>query len=470
MARDGRGLRLGVLGIVAVSLFATLFARLWYLQMMSPRAAQAGRADLPRPHGAAGADARPHRGPRGHVMADNRRVLSVTIDRAEIRGASHAASCSSPASPGPLQTPVEDLEARYTDVQYDPYLPLPLADDVPETTAIYLGERREDYPGVEVSEGWQRVYRYAPLASHVVGYMGAIPAETANAYKAKGYKLNERVGKAGIEQQYEDQLRGKPGQITYEVDARNRIIREVSRREPVPGQRHRALARPAAPAVRRADPAAGPAGGPHPLPVRQPHPVLRRPGLRGAGRLGGGGGPPQRPDPGHGHLPHLRQPLVRGGDLQQEDPGAVPRGRQAGAVRQPGRVQPVPDGLHLQAGVRPWPACRAGSSPPARRTTTRGSYQIPELRRRPSSSASSRTPAWPAARGRSRCPPRSRCRPTRTSTASAPSCSWPRTRPCRTWPGSSGSDPTAASTCRPRSRGRCPTRRSRSASPSATRR
>ena len=36
MARDGRGLRLGVLGIVAISLFATLFARLWYLQMMSP--------------------------------------------------------------------------------------------------------------------------------------------------------------------------------------------------------------------------------------------------------------------------------------------------------------------------------------------------------------------------------------------------------------------------------------------------
>ena len=134
-----------------------------------------------------------------------------------------------------MQTPVEDLEARYTDVQYDPYLPLPLADDVPETTAIYLGERREDYPGVEVSEGWQRVYRYAPLASHIVGYMGAIPVDSAKLYKTKGYKLNERVGKAGIEEEYESQLRGKPGEIAYEVDARNRIIREISRRDPVPG-------------------------------------------------------------------------------------------------------------------------------------------------------------------------------------------------------------------------------------------
>ncbi|HEX6786294.1 MAG TPA: penicillin-binding protein 2 [Acidimicrobiales bacterium] len=234
MAKDGRGLRLGVLGIVAVSLFATLFARLWYLQMMSPeRLDQQVQTSRIRTVQLA-----PMRGRifdrNGMVMADNRRILSVTIDRAEIRSAAKRKILFTRLS-GPLQTPVEDLEARYTDVQYDPYLPLPLADDVPETTAIYLGERREDYPGVEVSEGWQRVYRYAPLASHIVGYMGAIPADSAKLYRTKGYKLNERVGKAGIEEEYEGQLRGKPGEITYEVDARNRIIREVSRRDPVPG-------------------------------------------------------------------------------------------------------------------------------------------------------------------------------------------------------------------------------------------
>ena len=128
-------------------------------------------------------------------MADNRRVLSVTIDRAEIRSAAKRKILFTRLS-GPLQTPVEDLEARYADVQYDPYLPLPLADDVPETTAIYLGERREDYPGVEVSEGWQRVYRYAPLASHIVGYMGAIPAESAKAYTGQGLQA-ERAGRQG---------------------------------------------------------------------------------------------------------------------------------------------------------------------------------------------------------------------------------------------------------------------------------
>jgi penicillin-binding protein 2 len=234
MATDGRGLRLGVLGIVAVSLFATLFARLWYLQMMSPervdQQVQTSRiriVQLP-----------PMRGRifdrNGMVLADNRRVLSVTIDRREIRNAARRHMLFTRLS-GPLEMPIADLEARYVDVQYDPYLPLPLADNVAETTAIYLGERREDYPGVEVSEGWQRVYRFAPLASHVIGYMGAIPAGSLTDYRAKGYKPNERVGKAGIEEQYEDQLRGEPGRIVYEVDARNRVIREVSRREPVSG-------------------------------------------------------------------------------------------------------------------------------------------------------------------------------------------------------------------------------------------
>ncbi len=195
MARDGRGLRLGVLGIVAVSLFATLFARLWYLQMMSPeRLKQDVQTFRVRTVQLA-----PMRGRIvdrvGNVMADNRRVLSVTIDRAEIRGATTRKRLFTRLS-GPLQTPVEDLEARYTDKQYDPYLPLPLADDVPETTAIYLGERREDYPGVEVSESWQRVYRYAPLASHVVGYMGAIPAETADSLQGEGLQA-ERAGRQG---------------------------------------------------------------------------------------------------------------------------------------------------------------------------------------------------------------------------------------------------------------------------------
>ena len=104
MARDGRGLRLGVLTIVAVSLFATLFARLWYLQMMSPERQQQD-VQISRIRTVQLA---PMRGRildrQGMVMADNRRVLSVTIDRAEIRGADRREMLFTRLS-GPLKMP-----------------------------------------------------------------------------------------------------------------------------------------------------------------------------------------------------------------------------------------------------------------------------------------------------------------------------------------------------------------------------
>ena len=75
-----------------------------------------------------------------------------------------------------------------------------MAEGVDESVAVYLRERQEDYPGVEVSEGWQRVYRYSPIASHIVGYIGRIPdTDEADEYRAKGYQLSDIVGRSGIE-------------------------------------------------------------------------------------------------------------------------------------------------------------------------------------------------------------------------------------------------------------------------------
>ena len=106
---------------------------------------------------------------------------------------------------------------------------LVFASVIDERTAIAIRERVEDLPGVTVLEQSRRVYPYAPLASHVVGYMGRITAETKDYYQGEGYFLNERVGQFGIELSMEDELHGSWGSITYEVDNANRIVREVER-------------------------------------------------------------------------------------------------------------------------------------------------------------------------------------------------------------------------------------------------
>ena len=68
--------------------------------------------------------------------------------------------------------------------------------------------------------------------------MGAITAEDEARYQDLGYDTSlggEDVGRAGIELSYETQLHGQWGEVVYEVDAANRIVREISRTEPVNG-------------------------------------------------------------------------------------------------------------------------------------------------------------------------------------------------------------------------------------------
>ena len=242
MAGETSGLRLSVLLLVVLGLFAAMFSRLWFLEVAAPpdliRQVQEKRiktVQLPAMRGRiVDRD--------GRILADNRRVLSIVVDRKAIQRKADRTELYKRMA-GVLQTSVEDLEDRTTGKSselYEPVLPLPLAEDVSEEQAAFLRERAEDFPGVDVQESWQRVYRYAPLASSVIGYLGRISEKEWPTLKANGYLLSDTLGKAGVEQQYEDNLRGKPGFARFEIDAAGRPLRALegadNRQEPVAGQ------------------------------------------------------------------------------------------------------------------------------------------------------------------------------------------------------------------------------------------
>jgi penicillin-binding protein 2 len=129
----------------------------------------------------------------------------------------------------------KQLEDRYKSKRYDQLQPLPLKEDVSEDLAVYLRERSEDYPGIDIREDWRREYPYAPMASHVIGFLGAIRESETSYYKNLGYDPDSRIGQFGVEQTYESVLRGTPGYVKYEVDSRGRFLRQLDRKEPVPG-------------------------------------------------------------------------------------------------------------------------------------------------------------------------------------------------------------------------------------------
>jgi penicillin-binding protein 2 len=250
MAIDRRTTRLGMLALVSTLLIGALGTRLWFLQGVEAAtyqkkvtAAKLREVLIP-----------PERGrifdSKMRIVADNQRILTVAIDWSVIKKKKDRDALFDRLS-GPLKVPVIDLQRRYAPCfgepsvpkctkgqRYSTLLPLPLKEGVDEDTVTYLKERSEDFPGIQIVEQWKRVYPYAPLASHVVGYLGPITAETQKEYRDKNYNINELVGAFGVELSMEDTLHGSWGRQVFEVDAAGGIVRElVDRRvDPIAGR------------------------------------------------------------------------------------------------------------------------------------------------------------------------------------------------------------------------------------------
>ena len=92
-----------------------------------------------------------------------------------------------------------------------------------------------DLPGINIDVGETRAYPFGGAASHALGYVASVSER-----ELTGDPLLElpgfRIGKNGVERQYDLQLRGKAGNAEVEVNALGRVIRELRRQEGQPGQ------------------------------------------------------------------------------------------------------------------------------------------------------------------------------------------------------------------------------------------
>jgi penicillin-binding protein 2 len=92
-------------------------------------------------------------------------------------------------------------------------------------------------PGVNVEAAGVREYPTGALTAQIVGYMGPIPAEDAEALQEIGYNpYFDRIGYSGVEVFLEDELAGVRGSVLREVDVAGEVVRESSFVDPIPGQ------------------------------------------------------------------------------------------------------------------------------------------------------------------------------------------------------------------------------------------
>lgn len=106
------------------------------------------------------------------------------------------------------------------------FLPVKIKTDISRDEVAKLETWRLDMPGVSVEMEIQRTNIYKDIASHLIGYIGAVSPSELQKLQKEGRKIEKGdfIGKVGIEKQMEETLRGVDGQDVIEVDALGRRI------------------------------------------------------------------------------------------------------------------------------------------------------------------------------------------------------------------------------------------------------
>jgi penicillin-binding protein 2 len=220
--------RVAILGGVALLAFGIVFFRLWFLQVLS---AQTYKTE------AQGNQLRKIRvqAPRGDIVDREGRPLvanrvgqavEITPDKlpkaqADRRVLYHRL--------GKLLRMRPRVIARRVDQQFKelPFSTATVKADVSRDLVMYIEERQEDFPGVEVDPVFLREYPYHELGAHLFGYVGEVTADELKEPRYSGVAIGDRVGQAGLESEYDQFLRGTGGYTRVQVDSLGNFRRKL---------------------------------------------------------------------------------------------------------------------------------------------------------------------------------------------------------------------------------------------------
>jgi penicillin-binding protein 2 len=223
-------------GLVVI-LFAVLTAQLWRLQVVDGQQ-YTNRSDA---NWLRQAVIPPQRGViydrNKNLLATNAPIFVISITPADVpKGRMQEivirVANELRVAPDPIQKTVDTHEARN---DYNPYNSITVATNVDRDAVMRISEHSSDMPGVQVGVDSTRRYTEGTLLAHLIGYMGAIPADQADELQQHGYGLDDKIGAAGLEQSYEKDLRGQPGKRIYQVEASGQEVAELRREDATPG-------------------------------------------------------------------------------------------------------------------------------------------------------------------------------------------------------------------------------------------
>jgi len=220
---DSNGHRINIFLILIILIFLTYSAQLFSMQILSGDIYLMRAMDISR---------RTYSIPtqRGEIydrnytrpFVINRDSFAVSITPAEVPRGEMEDVLEAVASI--LNVRTEEIRSRLPSQYLQLYQPVEIAANIPFSVISALAERKETLPGVSWHIKSVRNYVNVGSLSHILGYVGDITREELTTHYNLGYQLGDVIGKLGIERQYDELLRGKPGWETRTVDSRGRRI------------------------------------------------------------------------------------------------------------------------------------------------------------------------------------------------------------------------------------------------------
>ncbi len=253
--------RVAIVGSVVLALFAVIFFRLWFLQVLSGTqyVAQA------KVNQVRDIQVLAQRGDildsNGQILVDSVRALTVQItptqmpvqvtltnigappraDAAVFNRLAHVlglstkrAGCKIAGPPYHARlSPIACLVAQQVSLQ--PYGDVTVKTKVASNVYYYVAERQSQFRGVSVAQNWITNYPDGTLAAQVLGTVGRITTDELKARTYPGASKNSVVGQSGLEAQYDNFLRGTDGMEKVQVNSDGEPTGTIRPGDPIAG-------------------------------------------------------------------------------------------------------------------------------------------------------------------------------------------------------------------------------------------
>ena len=223
------GVRIGTIHIIAFILLAILGVRLYYLQVVkgeyySERAENQRIRHIPIP------------APRGvifdrngKILVDSRPTWNVVLSNEPIKKIEITPSRVGDYARGLNLDPSFVVERLDLIKKQNEFETMVLKENATIQDIAWVESHSLEFPELRIENQPQRFYPHGTQLAHVLGYVGEISPKQleSDEWKDKGLKPGDIIGKGGLEQYYDQFLRGQPGYRKVIVDSRGRVQSEI---------------------------------------------------------------------------------------------------------------------------------------------------------------------------------------------------------------------------------------------------